>query len=1002
MNLDNILKGLDTYLTHIQSPDTFEEIQLDDIAKLKTILDKIQQVPLIHNSEFTQNQKFILKQKESKIGYFEEISTIYEEVASEVDNFKSSYLGIEETMINNYNNLDDFKPKELVDDLIKLFLPVQNIFLISRSTSFKVWGFEKVKTDLFFPNMFFENIQNFHMDQEKDFDVLTWDDNMHKNCKKYVNLNTENLKTCSISFIIPQSEKVTETHVSYIFQVEEKNLENLRNFFEDNRFCNFTMGIFKGLYELCLLSREGSITKKDYKSSIDQLRRWVGINSLELLIFGIEENDSLTGAAITTRNVERLGNDFKTAKIIDYDINLIFDKENDFDNNKLMDLKCSLNKKFDDFIAFFEGRISDATELSVSKDSEYIILLDKQQRVVKFAYESPMWDEYFDHEKPYKTDQRLRYFISDDILFEKLKERVSFETQKQRKNENLKFDFENLVIDVLPLFVLGNNKTKNEIFGIRINKKDISHLLKMQYNIVIPGGVEEQESPKKESNENVKSIVKVPSNNIKKDSINKRVSFLQKQVSSIQDMAIVNDSQIDEEENETENSPSKIPINTNFNKLFLAKGNLEKMYSTIRGKIETKFAEMRSEEDLNKVMTQAFDTIPINNLKGTIVGEFINENLLDNPNGNSTYYDDNTKDRRVIVNNFFSSKKDIKSPKSENKDKKVELEIIEDEKLENYQLTFLNRRKNLLYNSVYTMFEKSGVISHFKVDLTRLKNLIVKADELYSQNKNTYHNFAHGVTVMNGCYYFLKKTELIDYFDDLGMAAFLFAAFMHDIDHSGSNNDFEIKSLSNLAITYNNKSVLENHHCSTAFKLLQRDEYNIFENLDRDDFQMFRTLVIEMILMTDLKNSVYNLNQFKTAVANFKDKTEFCQSESLKNFQLLTGNFLHCADIYGPARESKESDQWTDLILAEFDAQLIKEEKEGLPVTQFFRDNKNERGKIMNQIAFISSIVKPMWVVCDDFLKGGLNKELNCIEDNLELWNERLKELEEKEDKENK
>lgn len=52
---------------------------------------------------------------------------------------------------------------------------------------------------------------------------------------------------------------------------------------------------------------------------------------------------------------------------------------------------------------------------------------------------------------------------------------------------------------------------------------------------------------------------------------------------------------------------------------------------------------------------------------------------------------------------------------------------------------------------------------------------------------------------MNGCFYFLKKTESISYFEDLGVFAFLFSALMHDIDHPGNNNDFEIKSYSSKA-----------------------------------------------------------------------------------------------------------------------------------------------------------------------------------------------------------
>jgi len=50
---------------------------------------------------------------------------------------------------------------------------------------------------------------------------------------------------------------------------------------------------------------------------------------------------------------------------------------------------------------------------------------------------------------------------------------------------------------------------------------------------------------------------------------------------------------------------------------------------------------------------------------------------------------------------------------------------------------------------------------------------------------------------MNCCYYFLKKSNLQEYFDtDQSIAAFLFSGLMHDLDHPGNNNDFEISTKS--------------------------------------------------------------------------------------------------------------------------------------------------------------------------------------------------------------
>ena len=37
----------------------------------------------------------------------------------------------------------------------------------------------------------------------------------------------------------------------------------------------------------------------------------------------------------------------------------------------------------------------------------------------------------------------------------------------------------------------------------------------------------------------------------------------------------------------------------------------------------------------------------------------------------------------------------------------------------------------------------------------------------------------------------LKNSKSVIYFQDHGIAAFLFAALMHDVDHPGVNNEYE-------------------------------------------------------------------------------------------------------------------------------------------------------------------------------------------------------------------
>ena len=52
---------------------------------------------------------------------------------------------------------------------------------------------------------------------------------------------------------------------------------------------------------------------------------------------------------------------------------------------------------------------------------------------------------------------------------------------------------------------------------------------------------------------------------------------------------------------------------------------------------------------------------------------------------------------------------------------------------------------------------------------------------------------------------------------------------------------------SELALMYNDESVLENHHLAVAFKLLQNKENDIFVNLNKKQRQTLRKMVIDMV-----------------------------------------------------------------------------------------------------------------------------------------------------------
>ena len=53
---------------------------------------------------------------------------------------------------------------------------------------------------------------------------------------------------------------------------------------------------------------------------------------------------------------------------------------------------------------------------------------------------------------------------------------------------------------------------------------------------------------------------------------------------------------------------------------------------------------------------------------------------------------------------------------------------------------------------------------------------------------------------------------------------------------------------SELALLYNDESVLENHHLAVAFKLLQNKDCDFLVNLNKKQRQTLRKMVIDMVI----------------------------------------------------------------------------------------------------------------------------------------------------------
>ena len=171
-------------------------------------------------------------------------------------------------------------------------------------------------------------------------------------------------------------------------------------------------------------------------------------------------------------------------------------------------------------------------------------------------------------------------------------------------------------------------------------------------------------------------------------------------------------------------------------------------------------------------------------------------------------------------------------------------------------------------------------------------------------------------------------------FTDLEIFAAIFSAAIHDVDHPGLTNQYLINTGSELALMYNDESVLENHHLAIAFKLLQNESHDIFFNLGKKQRQIIRKMIIDMVLATDMSKHMSLLAELKTMVESKKvSGSGFIVLESYQDRIRVLQNMLHCADLSNPTKPLNIYQNWIDRVMGEFYLQGDRELSEGLEIS---------------------------------------------------------------------
>ena len=313
---------------------------------------------------------------------------------------------------------------------------------------------------------------------------------------------------------------------------------------------------------------------------------------------------------------------------------------------------------------------------------------------------------------------------------------------------------------------------------------------------------------------------------------------------------------------------------------------------------------------------------------------------------------------------------------------------ITDKSFNIFELKKIVGQMNVLPIIGGVIIEKFGLKNDKVINVNKLEPFLNLISSQYLPT-TLYHNNMHGADVCQSVslYFLNSNAEKILQTTLLDLLSIIIASLGHDLGHPGLNNNFHINARTELALTYNDSSCLENYHCSKLFNILKKDEVNIFEVLNNNDFKDIRKRMISEILATDM---FYHKKIIDTAQSKIKqikpDKFEFLSTdkESIKSEQQsILDFFIHTADLAHNSKLFKISLKWVELLSEEFWLQGDKEKSLGINVSYLCDRNKVNVPK--DQVGFLNGVILPTFGILTQLFPG-LNYTMENIMNNIKEW----------------
>lgn len=208
------------------------------------------------------------------------------------------------------------------------------------------------------------------------------------------------------------------------------------------------------------------------------------------------------------------------------------------------------------------------------------------------------------------------------------------------------------------------------------------------------------------------------------------------------------------------------------------------------------------------------------------------------------------------------------------------------------------------------MFLHGDLLSKFKIPYEKMTKFILSVKKNY--RPVIYHNWRHAFNVAQTMFSVFYTGQMNTWFKDLEILVLLVACLCHDLDHRGTNNNYQLLSESPIARLYGT-STMERHHFDHCVMLLQSDGCDIFLSLGDEEYKRAMSLLEEAILSTDLALYFKKRTDFQNIVEN-----KSANWNDIENRDVLRGMLMTACDVAAISKPWPIQQRVAELVASEF------------------------------------------------------------------------------------